>query len=180
MKIVIMNVGDARIDIVDAPDHLIGDEDIEKWLSEKDFYYPGISSWMAVSADYVPVRFITYNEEGETAVSHSRINTVQEIVYNVKGREKQELIDALQKYGEKEDGGYEYHFHGTMPCIAAYDYDEPADVVVYAVRVKDNWLSLIVRGKEEYDEEHQIDAGEVFAGHLDFVTSEIINNHGKK
>ena len=51
-------------------------------------------------------------------------------VEELKGREQEELAEALKIYGEKVDDGFEYHFEGECPIVAAYSYDEPCDVVV--------------------------------------------------
>jgi len=95
-------------------------------------------------------------------------------VEEVKGREQQELAEALKMYGEQVDDGFEYHFEGECPIVAAYDYDEPCDVVVLAARVdKDGDLTLIVEEKDDRGYEHEIDPEDVFAGHLDYITASI-------
>ena len=92
--------------------------------------------------------------------------------YRVDGSEGD--AETLRQYGESVDDGYEWHFEGECPIIAAYDYDEPCDVVILAVRVdKDGKLTIIGDEKNDRGNEHEIDVDEIFAGHLSFVTSEI-------
>lgn len=74
----------------------------------------------------------------------------------------------------KVDDGYEWHFEGECPIVAAYDYDEPCDVVILSVRVdKDGYFTIIGDEKNDRGNEHEIDVDEIFAGHLDFIISEI-------
>ena len=56
---------------------------------------------------------------------------------------------------------------GDCPIVAAYDYDEPCDVVILAVRVSNDGRITII-GDEENDRgnEHEIDADDIFAGTL--------------
>lgn len=92
----------------------------------------------------------------------------------IKRREQEELAAALRLHGDKVDDGYEWHFEGECPCVAAYEYDEPCDVVILSARVdKDGKLTIIGDEKNDRGNEHEIDVDEIFAGHLDFVTAEI-------
>ena len=69
---------------------------------------------------------------------------------------------------------YEWHFEGECPIVAAYDYDEPCDVVILSVRAnKDGGLTIIGDEKNDRGNEHEIEADDIFAGHMDFITSEI-------
>lgn len=73
------------------------------------------------------------------------------------------------------DDGYERHFEGECPIVAAYDYDEPCDVVILAVRVdKDGNITIIGDEKNDRGNEHEIMADDIFAGHIDFIISEIV------
>ena len=100
--------------------------------------------------------------------------SVYDSVKEVKHREQVELAIKLRLHGEKVDDGYEWHFEGECPIIAAYDYDEPGDVVILAVRVnKDGKLTIIGDEKNDRGNEHEIDADDIFAGQMDFITSEI-------
>ena len=92
----------------------------------------------------------------------------------VKHREQEELAEALRLHGDKVDDGYEWHFEGECPIVAAYDYDEPCDVVILAVKV-DNEGNFTIIGdeKNDRDNEHEIEIDEIFAGHVDFITADI-------
>ena len=179
MKIIVMNSADLRIEVLNVPDHML-EEDIEVFLAEHDYSLNNIS-WMAAPIDYVPVQFHDFGineEDGEEthAIRHARLKnySIYDSVQEVKHREQEELAETLRQYGESVDDGYEWHFEGECPIIAAYDYDEPCDVVILAVRVdKDGKLTIIGDEKNDRGNEHEIDVDEIFAGHLEFITSEI-------
>ena len=107
--------------------------------------------------------------------------SIYDSVQEVKHREQEELVSAIRQYGEKVADGYEWHFEGDCPIVAAYDYDEPCDVVILAVRViilavrvnNDGRITIIGDEKNDRGNEHEIDADDIFAGHIDFITSEI-------
>ena len=100
--------------------------------------------------------------------------SIYDSVQEVKHREQEELVSAIRQYGEKVADGYEWHFEGDCPIVAAYDYDEPCDVVILAVRVSnDGRITIIGDEKNDRGNEHEIDADDIFAGHIDFITSEI-------
>ena len=72
------------------------------------------------------------------------------------------------------DDGYEWHFEGNCPIVAAYDYDEPCDVVILSVKVdNEGYFTIIGDEKNDRGNEHEIDVDEIFAGHLDFLIPEI-------
>ena len=50
--------------------------------------------------------------------------SIYDSVQEVKHREQEELVSAIRQYGEKVADGYEWHFEGDCPIVAAYDYDE--------------------------------------------------------
>ena len=58
--------------------------------------------------------------------------------------------------------------------VAAYNYDEPCDVVILSVRVN-RYGKLTIIGDEKNDRgnEHEIEADDIFAGQMSFITSEI-------
>lgn len=91
----------------------------------------------------------------------------------IKKREHEELIEALREYGEVVDCGYEYHFEGDSPVVAGYSYDEPCDITVKAVRV-DKHGDIYLIGDDSSVDDIDIPANEVFAGHLDCVTSALV------
>ena len=179
MKIIVMNSADLRIEVLNVADHL-QEEEIELFLSEHGYSLNNIS-WMAAPINYVPVQFHNYDtdkESGEelhtTRSARLKDFSIYDSVQEVKCREQEELAAALRLHGEKVDEGYEWHFEGECPIIAAYDYDEPCDVVILAVRVnKDGKLTIIGDEKNDRGNEHEIEIDEIFAGHLEFVTSEI-------
>ena len=177
MKIIVMDSANVRIDVLSVPDHMI-EEDIEVFLAEHDYSLNNIS-WMAAPIDFVPVQFHEYNnEDGEEThtIRHARLKnfSVYNSVQEVKHREQEELAEALRLRGKKVDDGYEWHFEGECPIVAAYDYDEPCDVVILSVRVdKDGYFTIIGDEKNDRGNEHEIEVDDVFAGHLDYITSEI-------
>lgn len=100
--------------------------------------------------------------------------SIYESVQEIKHREQKELAEKLQRYGEKVDDGYEWHFEGECPIIAAYDYEDPCDVVILAVRVdKDGNFTLIGDEKNDRGNEHEINIDDIFAGQIDYIISEI-------
>lgn len=99
--------------------------------------------------------------------------TIHQTVQLIKSREKKELKDVLEKYGKATKKGYEFRFEDESPVIAAYSKDEPCDIVVLGVTLEDNNLLLYASEKDGYNpRNYPVD--EVFAGHLDYVTSDII------
>lgn len=179
MKIIVMDSTNVRIEVLNVPDHMIK-EDIEQFLTAHDFSLDNIS-WMAAPIDYVPVQFHDYsicqtNGENNHVVRQARLKdfSIYDSVQEVKHREQEELVTALQLHGEKADEGYEWHFEGDCPIVAAYDYDEPCDVVILAVRMdKDGDITFIGDEKNDRGNEHEIKADDIFAGHIDFIISEI-------
>lgn len=99
--------------------------------------------------------------------------TIYEAIQQIKLREQKELKDVLEKYGKATKKGYEYRFEDDSPVVAAYSKDEPCDIVVLGVTLEDDNLSLYASEKDGYNlRNYPVD--EVFAGHLDYVTSDII------
>ena len=179
MMIIVMDSANVRIEVLNVADHMLEDE-IELFLYEHGYSLNNIS-WMAAPIDYVPVQFHEYDtdkEDGEevhaTRSAQLKNFSIYDSVQEIKHREQEELAAALRLYGDKVDDGYEWHFEGECPCVAAYDYDEPCDVVILSARVdKDGNLTIIGEEKNGRGNEHEIDVDEIFAGHLDFVTAEI-------
>ena len=179
MKIIVMDSANVRIEVLNVPDHMI-EEDIEQFLAEHDYSLNNIS-WMAAPIDFVPVQFHEYgicHSDGEELhfVRQGKLKdfSIYDSVQEVKHREQEELAAALKLHGEKVDDGYEWHFDGECPIVAAYDYDEPCDVVILSVRVdKDGYFTIIGDEKKDRGNEHEIDIDEIFAGHIDFIIAEI-------
>ena len=179
MKIIVMDSTNVRIEVLNVADHMLEDE-IELFLSEHGYSLNNIS-WMADPIDYVPVQFHEYDtdkENGEevhtTRSARLKDFSIYDSVQEMKHREQEELAAALHLHGEKVDDGHEWHFEGECPIVAAYDYDEPYDVVILSVRVN-RYGKLTIIGDEKNDRgnEHKIDADDIFAGQMSFITSEI-------
>lgn len=101
--------------------------------------------------------------------------SVYDSVQEIKRREREELITALRLHGEQVPGGYEWHFEGNFPIVAAYDCDEPCDVVILAVKADtDGNLTIIGDVKNDRGNEHEIFADDIFAGQIDYITQNII------
>ena len=104
------------------------------------------------------------------------MRTINELVEEVKSREKQELIDAVYKHGEAVDEGFEVRFKGDdKPVVAGYVGDEPCDVVVDAVLVTHNGY-VYLEGCDKnnvFSRYKDIEPSDIFAGHLDFITQSI-------
>ena len=172
MKIIVMDSANVRIEVLNVPDHML-EEDVEALLAEHNYSLNNIS-WMAAPIDYVPVQFHEYgicHSDGEELhfVREGKLKdfSIYDSVQEVKHREQEELAEKLRLRGEKVDDGYEW-------IVAAYDYDEPCDVVILAVRLdKDGDLTVIGDEKNDRGNEHEIDVDEIFAGHIDFIISEI-------
>lgn len=131
--------------------------------------------------DYISIEFHEYGtivNSGEEihVCRNARLKdlTIYDSVEEVKKREQNELAKTLRQHGEKVDEGYEFHFEGECPIIAAYDWEKPCDVVVLAAKVdNDGYITLIVDEKNERGNEHELEPDEVFAGHIEFITSAV-------
>ena len=125
MKIIVMDSANVRIEVLNVPDHMI-EEDIEQFLAEHDYSLNNIS-WMAAPIDFVPVQFHEYgicHSDGEELhfVRQGKLKdfSIYDSVQEVKHREQEELAEKLRLRGEKVDDGYEWHFEGECPIVAAY------------------------------------------------------------
>lgn len=179
MKIAVLNYADVRIEVLDLPNTMLN-ENVEQFLTEHGYSLSNIS-WMTAPIDYVPVQFHNFgmSEDDGTEVHITRNDrlgdfSVYDSVEEIKKREREELMAALRQHGEKADEGLEYHFKGDYPIIASYDGDEPCDVVIYAAKAdKYNRITLIGDDNNCRGNKHEIDADDVFAGHLEYVTESI-------
>ena len=180
MKIIVLNSADVNIEILNVPDHMIENDDIEQFLSEHGYSLNSIS-WMAAPVDFVPVKFHEYGicaADGEEihAERDARLKdfSIYDSVQEVKHLEQQELVEKLHRYGKHEEDYFEWHFEGECPIVAAYDYEEPCDVVILAAKVdEDGDITLIGDEKNDRGNEHEIDIDEVFAGQVDFISAAI-------
>ena len=107
-------------------------------------------------------------------ITGMKASSIYEQLKALKQQEQAELIAAIRQYGEQVDGGYEIHFEGDCPIIAGYIYETPGDIVIMAVRVDgEGHLSMIGEDKECRGDQLSIFPDDIFAGQLDYVTSEI-------
>ena len=174
-----MDSANLRIEVLNLADHMLEDN-VEEFLYDHGYSLNNIS-WMAAPIDYVQVQFHEYaTDQEDSEETHTMRSgrlkdfSVYDSVQEVKHREQKELTDALRRYGEKVDDGYEWHFKDECPILAAYDYDEPCDVVILAARVdKDGHLTIIGDEKNDRGNEHEIAANDIFAGHMDYIISAI-------
>lgn len=179
MKIIILHDADARIEFLDVANYLIG-SDIEDFLSKKGYSINNIT-WLAASADHVPVVYHKFDIDRKTGEATHMQRTAQLEDFTVHGqlqelkcREQDELKVTIRKYGEEVDGGFEVHFEGERPIVAGYLFDEPCDIVIDAARVDANGnLSLIGEDKQDRGIQLDIEPSDIFGGQLDYVTSNI-------
>ena len=179
MKIIVMDSANVRIEVLNVADHMLEDE-IELFLSEHGYSLNNIS-WMAAPIDYVSVILHDISIDKKTGEEIHSLRpaklknfSVYESVQEVKHREQVELTNALRLHGKQVNDGHEWHFEGECPIVAAYNYDEPCDVVILSVRVN-RYGKLTIIGDEKNDRgnEHEIKADDIFAGQMSFITSEI-------
>ena len=64
--------------------------------------------------------------------------SIYEMCQEVKHLEQEELIQALKKYGDKVDNGFEILFEDDWPIIAVSGEESPYDAVITSVRVDSN------------------------------------------
>ena len=180
MKIIVLDSANVRIEFFDVADNMLND-DIERFLAEHYISLNSVS-WMAAPIDYVSVILhdISLDKKSGEEVHSLRPAklknfSIHESVQEVKHREQVELSNALRFHGKQVDDGYEWHFEGECPIVAAYDYDEPCDVVILSVRVN-RYGKLTIIGDEKNDRgnEHEIKADDIFAGQMDYLKSYII------
>lgn len=179
MKIIILYDADARIELLDIADHLVG-SDIEEFLTGKGYSVNNIT-WFAASTDYIPVVYHKFdiNRENDEETHNQwevRMNefTIHEQLQELKRREQDNLKASLRKYGEEVGGGFEVYFEEEQPIVAGYLFDEPRDIAIDAARVDaDGNLSLIGEDKEVRDGQYNIEPSDIFGGQLDYIISSI-------
>ena len=93
----------------------------------------------------------------------------------IKHLEQEGLIQALKKYGNKVDNGFEVLFEDEWPIIAVSGEESPYDAVITSVRVDSvGDITLLGYDKTYCADSHDIDVNDVFCGHLEFVTTYIL------
>lgn len=175
-----MSPADFRIKVLNVPERFLENWNIESFLFKHGYDLNKIS-WMAIPLDAINVMFQEQSiDENTGAEQHmmrdSRLKnfSIYESVQEVKNREQKELVKAVCTYGEKVDDGYDYNFKDECPIVAAYDGDEPCDVIVLHAKVSnDDTLSLIIDLKDNRGNEHELNPDEVFAGHIEFITAAV-------
>lgn len=181
MKIMVIHDADLGIEVLEVAKSLIK-VDVEFFLTEHGYSLKEIT-WFAGVFDYVPVAFHRYEEDKETSEEihtcrNARLKdfSIHEQEQELKTREQNELKEAICKFGEPVDGGYEVHFEGEQPIVGGYLFDEPCDIVITAVRVNDKgYLTIHGEDKECRGVQHSIVPNDIYGGHLDYVTSTIIS-----
>jgi hypothetical protein len=102
--------------------------------------------------------------------------TIYELVSDIKKQEQSELIEVIKTYGtSKTDGSIVYVFQDESPVVAGYSYDEPSDLVITQVGVTPKGHLFIVGTEKNVGFVPQnIQPDDIFAGHIEVITSEII------
>ena len=145
MKIIVMDSANVRIEVLNVPDHML-EEDVEALLAEHNYSLNNIS-WMAAPIDYVPVQFHEYG------ICHS---DGEELHFVREGKLKDfSIYDSVQevKHREQEELAEKLRLRGE--------------------KVDDGYEWVIGDEKNDRGNEHEIDVDEIFAGHIDFIISEI-------
>lgn len=102
-------------------------------------------------------------------------------IYNkvqaIKKEEQDVLKQTLLNYGKEEEGQRIYRFSDdTAPIVAGYLFDNPCDIVIKKVTIDENGnnLKIIGEDKEARGQELIVNPNDIFAGHIDFITDEIL------
>lgn len=102
-------------------------------------------------------------------------------IYNkvqaIKKEEQDVLKQTLFNYGKEEKGKRTYRFYDdTAPIVAGYLFDNPCDIVIKKVTIDENGnnLKIIGEDKEAIGQELVVNPDDIFAGHIDFITDEIL------
>lgn len=102
-------------------------------------------------------------------------------IYNkvqaIKKEEQDVLKQTLLNYGKEEEGQKVYRFSDdTAPIVAGYLFDNPCDIIIKQVAIDEDGSNLEIIGedKETRGQELVINPDDIFAGHIDFITDEIL------
>lgn len=179
MKIVVLDRYLGKVYYVDVDETLVKNDDVDGWLKDRG-YDPKVYPYFRTDvAKYVPIEFCRFIV-GKNGVEH-RNHYYERLRYaspyyrekDLKRREYEECVDALRKNGEEIDGGFEVHFEADKPIVAGYLYDEPCDLVVNAIRMKDDEIYILCYDKNDTTTEQEVSATELFAGQLNEITEMI-------
>ena len=102
-------------------------------------------------------------------------------IYNkvqaIKKEEQDVLKQTLLNYGKEEGDQRIYRFYDdTAPIVAGYLFDDPCDIIIKKVTIDENGnnLKIIGEDKEARGQEFVVNPNDIFAGHIDFITDEIL------
>lgn len=182
MKIVIMNPGDFRVDILDVENNMIKDDDVEMFL--RSHGYNDSAPWMAAPTYKVNVGFHEHRMGKDGQEEHAAHEMpfykayLGSMLHVMKQMEILELRAAVRMHGEvSEDGTHTVRFCGdTVPMVAGYDPEgEPCDYMITRVSVaKDNRITIYGGAKCESIEEIKIDEDDIFMGFIQNIIDEIM------
>ena len=102
-------------------------------------------------------------------------------IYNkvqaIKKEEQDVLKQTLLNHGKEEGGQRIYKFSDeNAPIVAGYLFDDPCDIIIKQVAIDEdgNNLEIIGEDKEARGQELVVNPDDIFAGHMDFITDEIL------
>ena len=102
---------------------------------------------------------------------------LNEAIQSVRLMERKEVIETIKKHGLNNEGVFSVDFtkgelnernNDELPCIAAYDSEDPTDFLVKKIEVdanKGDWMTIYVETKDER-EPSILHADDVFIGQL--------------
>ena len=112
-------------------------------------------------------------------MKHFDYTPLYEEIYN---RQKQELVDALQKFPNHEFhfgmdyDGAEQRERVEYPYIIGYLGDEPADLKVMAIKEENGFISILAKDEEGGFEETITNLKlDIILGHLENILDELPN-----
>lgn len=180
MKIIVLDRVNFNVEVLNVNKELIKNKrSVNEFLTSHGYSLADIS-WMAASVDHIPLCFHEYSTDPEKRETYTmrasmlKNFSVYDSVKQIQYREQSELADALRRYGNKVNDGYEWYFADNFPIVAAYGGDDPCDVVVRAVKMdKYGFVNIIGEDKNCQEYELNLKAEDFFAGQLDYITSAI-------
>ena len=102
-------------------------------------------------------------------------------IYNkvqaIKKEEQDVLKQTLLNYGKEGEGQRVYKFSDdTAPIVAGYLFDNPCDIIIKQVSINEDGSNFKIIGedKEAMGQELVVNPDDIFAGHIDFITDEIL------
>ena len=177
--------GSLTTDFNDPPEH---DED-----DQGDYYYAGLSVEIglvnthtgecdflyALSKDDVDEGFagaatMIYEKAFDNSEKgKSGEMNIDKALLDVQSKEINDLKEAMVLLGELYDGEYTYKLNSGV-IVPVYDINEHGDALVLSVKLnEDARLTLSINDEDEFGEEHEINADEVFPGYLQYITQKI-------